>query len=71
MNWSERFPWLTALCARPDPRSAETDRGDMGTAFGLDASFDTFTGAAQPPARTLPPATPSPLESRLIRRSGL
>ena len=69
MNWSQRFSWLAALRGQRAPRSAETDRGDMGTAFGLDASFDP--PATLPPGHTLPPAALSPLESRLIRRSGL
>ena len=69
MNWSARFSWLAALRSRRAPRSAETDRGDMGTAFGLDASFES--PATLPPGHTMPPQILSPLESRLIRRSGL
>jgi len=71
MNWSERFAWLAALRAQPKPRSAETDRADMGTAFGLDASFDATAAAEPPPAHTLPPAAPSSFENRLVRRSRL
>jgi hypothetical protein len=69
MNWSARFSWLAALRGRRAPRSAETDRADMGTAFGLDASFEPL--ATVPPGHTLPPAPLTPLQSRLIRRSGL
>ncbi|MEP6877169.1 MAG: hypothetical protein ABI887_22630 [Burkholderiales bacterium] len=69
MNWSARFSWLAALRSHRAPRTVETDRGDMGTAFGLDASFES--PATLPPGHTLPPQTLSALESRLIRRSGL
>ena len=69
MNWSARFSWLAALRGRRAPRSTETDPADMGTAFGLDASFES--PATLPPGHTLPPAALSSLESRLIRRSGL
>ena len=68
MNWSARFSWWAALRSQRAPRSAETDRADMGTAFGLDASFES--PATLPPGHALPPALSS-LESRLIRRSGL
>ncbi len=71
MNWSERFAWLAALRAHPRPRPAETDRADMGTAFGLDASFDASAGHESLPAHTLPPAAPSSFENRLVRRSRL
>jgi hypothetical protein len=68
MNWSARFSWWAALRSGRETRSAEADRGDMGTAFGLDASLES--PATLPPGHTLPPALSS-LESRLIRRSGL
>ena len=69
MNWSARFSWLTALRRQRAPRSDETDPAEMGTAFGLDASFEPR--ATLPPSHALPPAALSSLESRLIRRSGL
>ena len=69
MNWSARFSWLAALRSQRAPRSAETDRADMGTAFGLDASFES--SVTLPPGHTLPPAPLTSLQSRLIRRSGL
>lgn len=74
MNWSERFAWLVALRLQREQQRDEADRADpaeMGTAFGLDASFDQ--GTAPPPnwGHTLPPGAEIPWESRLIRRSGL
>lgn len=66
MNWSNRLSWLSALKVRPaDGRSTEPDRADMGTAYGLDASF----GPAEPPAHENP--LPPPWEHRLTRRSSL
>jgi hypothetical protein len=75
MNWSARFSWLMALRAGREPGAAhrdDTDMADMGTAFGLDASFDALpqTPSLQAPA-ALPPSLASTLESRLIRRSRL
>jgi hypothetical protein len=57
-----------ALRRARQSRSDERDCADMGTAFGLDASFDLQ--AAPPDQRTPPPALPR-WESRLVRRSGL
>jgi hypothetical protein len=78
MNWSARFSWLMALRAgremRPAPcRDGEADMADMGTAFGLDASFDAVSPYACAPQRdaSVPPSLASALESRLIRRSRL
>jgi hypothetical protein len=73
MDWSERFSWLLALRAQREAESAAAaaDPADMGTAFGLDASFDAV-GLPIPSWRhTLPAGTEIPWESRLIRRSGL
>jgi len=70
MNWSERFAWLAALRAQREAPAPAADPADMGTAFGLDATFDAC--AATPSwGHTLPPGTEIPWESRLIRRSGL
>lgn len=71
MNWSARFAWLAALRAQREPRSAGADPADMGTAFGLDASFGTSLPATPSWGHTLPPGSDIPWESRLIRRSGL
>jgi hypothetical protein len=70
MSWSTGLSWLAAL--RPPAHSATdgADPADMGTAFGLDASFDAV-GRGEP---SPPPATaesPVPWEHRLTRRTGL
>ena len=61
--------WWSSLGLGKRAADDGDDFGDMGTAFGLDASFDS--PATLPPGHTLPPVALSPLESRLIRRSGL
>ena len=71
MNWSERFAWLAALRRQHASHAADTDRADMGTAFGLDASFDRFATPTLPPDAADVPAATTPWENRLIRRSGL
>ena len=73
MDWSARFSWLAALRAPPELRFDETDRADMGTAFGLDASMEPDTSAAVPPpsGASAPADAATAWESRLIRRSGL
>ncbi len=74
MNWSGRFSWLMALRAERAPRAVDADPADpadMGTAFGLDASFETPTVSMPSWGHTLPPGSEIPWESRLIRRSGL
>jgi hypothetical protein len=73
MDWSARFSWLAALRAPPELRFDETDRADMGTAFGLDASMEPEAPAAVAPSpgASAPPDAAAAWESRLIRRSGL
>jgi hypothetical protein len=72
MNWSSSLAWLAALAARRERGFAETDRGDMGTAFGLDASIGTggdstfANGSASASSQAL-----EPWERRIVRRSGL
>jgi hypothetical protein len=74
MNWSTGLSWLAALKPAADDRaSGEADCADMGTAFGLDASFGP---ACDEPARIGGDAASScssslPWEYRLTRRSGL
>lgn len=73
MNWSARFSWLMALRAARTARPAsgdDDDIADMGTAFGLDASFDALPPEARA-ARDAEAPPVSPLESRLVRRTGL
>jgi len=70
MNWSTGLSWLSALKARrAERRSNELDRADMGTAFGLDASFGPADDSV--PRGPVPPQVPPPWEHRLTRRSSL
>lgn len=69
MDWSAGFSWWPALRRQRGSESDGADRADMGTAFGLDASFDS---ADPPPLHdAAPQAAAMPWESRLVRRSGL
>lgn len=45
--------WMRPDATQPEQCSGEPDPGDMGTAFGLDASLGPLEGelAAQPPAQ--------------------
>jgi len=54
----------------PTP-AEDADPADMGTAFGLDASFEEPAMPTPGWGHTLPPGSEIPWESRLIRRSGL
>lgn len=76
MNWSNRLSWWSLLTAkRTKRRSGDADHGDMGTAFGLDASFGPLErdDAPQTDASSAPAPTPGalPWEHRLTRRSSL
>lgn len=55
----------------PAPEFAETDRADMGTAFGLDASLAPLQALTPEEAAALEAAALDPLQRRLARRSGL
>jgi hypothetical protein len=70
MNWSAAFSWFSALRRQRSPNFGDSDPAEMGTAFGLDASFEGFAMSVAG-ERELPRPTLPPLESRLIRRSGL
>ena len=70
MNWPHSLSWLAALKAkRAEQRSSEPDNADMGTAFGLDASFGPADASPLPGSPT--PQAPLPWEHRLTRRSNL
>lgn len=72
MNWAKGLSWWSALRARRvEQRLAERDHGDMGTAFGLDASYGPID--EQPPMARGVTSAPSslPWEHRLTRRSSL
>jgi hypothetical protein len=68
MNWLAGLAWLSALNPRHDADPSDDDRGDMGTAFGLDASLSSLADELGPA-----PAQPGPghWEYRLTRRLGL
>ena len=68
MKWSAGLAFLRARQARDAACDPADDGGDMGTAFGLDASFGPVDEAA---ATDAAPPEPQPWEARLIRRSGL
>lgn len=71
MNWSSGLSWLALLKAPSALIDREADCADMGTAFGLDASFrlcgeePILAGAGGMQESSLP------WEHRLTRRSGL
>lgn len=72
MNWANGFSWWSALNARRDERRAsEPDRADMGTAFGLDASFGPIDEPPPIPHGALLAPGSLPWEHRLTRRSSL
>ena len=71
MDWSARFAWLLALRAQREAEADAVDPAEMGTAFGLDASFDAPARSTPSWGHTLPAGSEIPWESRLIRRSGL
>lgn len=58
MNLIPRWPWLQAI-RRVIP-SDRRDTADMGTAYGLDASFDDVAAP-----RTAPPPSAAPWRSAL------
>ena len=67
MNWENGLAWLAARArVRRAPRTGSPDHGDVGTAFGLDASFD-----AAPEPTPVPPAPAGRWDHRLIRRTKL
>ena len=72
MNWAKGFSWWSALCARRAEQSvAEHDHGDMGTAFGLDASLGPIDESPPMARDAFPAPSPLPWEHRLTRRSSL
>jgi hypothetical protein len=71
MNWATGLSWLAALKPPHGPTSDEADPADMGTAFGLDASFGPVDAAAPGAEPDTPSAPRVPWEHRLTRRSCL
>jgi hypothetical protein len=69
MAWRAGFSWLVSLAAtRRARRRSWPDHGDVGTAFGLDASVDAIDPAVE--GRSVP-ARRRPWADRLNRRSSL
>lgn len=52
--------WMRSDATQRDQRSAEPDPGDMGTAFGLDASLG--------PVEEAPPQSPAQPDDRFWRQ---
>ena len=73
MKRATGLPWWAEFALRRETTFAETtDRADMGTAFGLDASFPAQDEAPEAGASTpAAGAAPKPWEHLLTRRSGL
>ncbi|MBX3621717.1 MAG: hypothetical protein KF891_17235 [Rhizobacter sp.] len=65
MNLLPRWMWMTSDTVQPGTggTTPEPDPGDMGTAFGLDASF-----APEPDEAASPPEPAAPWQQRLERR---
>jgi hypothetical protein len=72
MNWSSGLSWLAALKApSPELICREADCADMGTAFGLDASFGLHGEEPMRAGAGALQESSLPWEHRLTRRSGL
>lgn len=71
MDWSTSLSWLTSLKGRREGRDADTDGGDMGTAFGLDASMIAHDEPARDGPAGAQPTSQEPWERRIVRRSAL
>jgi hypothetical protein len=69
MNLLPRWAKISSEDRRSEPGASEPDPGDMGTAFGLDASIEAMS---QPPMPTPAPAPAHEARStwrqRLVRR---
>lgn len=67
MNLLPGLNWFRSMATRPDAASPTApDPGDMGTAFGLDASMEALP--RDTPPETPPPQADSPWSRRLVRR---
>ncbi len=66
MNLIPGFGWLRSVTSRRLPTRPASDPGDMGTAFGLDASIESMS-ALNPAPAPLPDAR-TPWSQRLVRR---
>jgi len=69
MNLLAGLNWLTSLATRRTVQDVEaTDPGDMGTAFGLDASIETDPELEMPKAKGSAGVAPASWNERLVRR---
>jgi len=66
MNLIPGFGWLRAVTTRRAPDNLASDPGDMGTAFGLDASIEATAELRPAPAPVSEARTP--WSQRLVRR---
>ncbi len=67
MDMTRGLSWLASLASRKAAPAAGHEPADMGTAFGLDASFADEDEPTRPEADGV--ATDAPLPDRLNRRS--
>ena len=67
MDMTRGLSWLSSLTSRKAAPAAGHEPADMGTAFGLDASFADDEESARPEAGAV--STDAPLPDRLNRRS--
>ncbi len=65
MNLLAGLHWLTSMTSRRKLDLRGTDFGDMGTAFGLDA---TLADTSAKPDASATPAQATPPADRLVRR---
>ncbi|GAB4557583.1 MAG: hypothetical protein IV105_00065 [Rhizobacter sp.] len=66
MNLIPGFGWLRSVATRRVPANPTSDPGDMGTAFGLDASIESV--AELRPAPVPKSEARTPWSQRLVRR---
>lgn len=71
MNLASTMAWLAALGFRQVGGSADADRGDMGTAFGLDVSMLASVDLPHAELRSNEPEHTPGWERRVVRRPGL
>jgi hypothetical protein len=66
MNLIPGFGWLKAVTTRRSADQPAPDPGDMGTAFGLDASIESLSDQRSAPAPVH--EARAPWDQRLVRR---
>jgi hypothetical protein len=69
MNLLAGLNWLTSMATRRTAQAVDThDPGDMGTAFGLDASIETSPELELPKAKSSASGASASWNKRLVRR---